>query len=111
MLGAPKWRVSGDLRVRVKLRDAMIDSCKWQGYLRNQFCQKGPQCVYHCSFLTDQNILAGLSASASEIGLVFGFRARAWHSTSERYRTFGKDGDSSQRIQQQKLLYTLSLGH
>ena len=35
----------------------------------------------HCSFLTDQNILAGLSASASEIGLVFNIRVRAWHST------------------------------
>lgn len=81
MVGAPKWRVSGALRARVKLRDAMVDSCKCQRYLRNQLCHKGSQCVYHCSFLTDQNILAGLYASASEIGLLFNIRARAWHST------------------------------
>ena len=59
----------------------MIDSSRYQGYLRNQWSEEKPQCVYYCSFLTGQNILAGLSASASEIGLVFSIRARAWHRT------------------------------
>ena len=84
MAGAANWRLSGALKARVKLRDAMFKSCGYQGYLKNQCCQERPQCAYYCSFLTGQNILAGLSASASEIGLVLNFRARAWHCTFER---------------------------
>lgn len=80
MAGKANWRVNGDLRARVKLRDAMTDNCSYQVYLENKWCEEKPQCVYYC---TGQNILAGLSASASEIGLVVGIRARAWHSASE----------------------------
>ena len=88
MAGATNWRLSGDLRARVKLRDAMFNSCGYQGYLKNQCYRERTQCAYYCSLLTGQNILAGLSASASEIGLVFNFRARAWHTFEDSYSYF-----------------------
>ena len=93
----------------MKLLDAMIDSCRYQGYLRSRWCSKRLQCVYYCSFLTGQNILAGLSASASEIGLVRNFRARAWHSTSDRYAWMETPQDRC--FTTHSYSYTLSSGH